>query len=224
MYVDISSISTPSYGGQKHWILFVDDYTDCCFSKFVPLKSIMPTIALKVLHELANKGIWVQTIRCDNSGENNKFAQLCQNFGLPVRFKFTAPGTPQQNGRVERKFATLTGMVRSMLNAARFDKKHRYLMWAECANTATDIHNIILKTADSPTPYKAFNGLDAPYARHLCTFGEIGVAKEHDTVHSKLDDRDTTCVFVGYATDHAGDVYRMLSLRTHKLRFSCDVI
>ncbi len=62
-------------------------------------------------------------------------------------------------------------------------------MWAECANTATDIHNIILKTADSSTPYKAFYGMDAPYACHLRTFGEIGVAKEHATVQSKLDDR-----------------------------------
>ena len=27
--------------------------------------------------------------------------------GLGIMFEYTAPGTPQQNGRVERKFATL---------------------------------------------------------------------------------------------------------------------
>jgi transposase InsO family protein len=41
------------------------------------------------------------------------------NSEFNINFEFTAPGTPQQNGIVERAFATLFGKTRSMLNAAR---------------------------------------------------------------------------------------------------------
>jgi transposase InsO family protein len=38
---------------------------------------------------------------------------------LNVKFEISAPGTPQQNGTVERAFATLFGKTKSMLNVAR---------------------------------------------------------------------------------------------------------
>jgi transposase InsO family protein len=40
---------------------------------------------------------------------------------MHFKFEYTAPGTPQQNGKIERKFATLYGMNRAMLNAAKFN-------------------------------------------------------------------------------------------------------
>lgn len=223
MYVDITSVRTPSYGSKQYWILMVDDKTDFCISKFVQRKSSLKIVGLRALQDLAAKGINVKTIRCDNAGENRHFEMACQDAGLKVQFEYTAPGTPQQNGKVERKFATLSGMLRSMLTGAQFDKKTRTLMWAECANTATDLHNITLKLDSPASPHQQFFGVEAAYARNLRTFGEIGVAKEHNTVKAKLDDRGTTCVFVGYAAQHAGDVYRMLSLTTQKLRLSRDV-
>ena len=42
-----------------------------------------------------------------------------QNLG--IKFEFTAPGTPQQNSVVERKFPTLMGRARAMMNHAGFD-------------------------------------------------------------------------------------------------------
>ena len=38
--------------------------------------------------------------------------------GMDARFEFSAPGTPQEKGVVERAFATLYGRVRTMLNYA----------------------------------------------------------------------------------------------------------
>jgi hypothetical protein len=35
MYIDISSTFTTSYGGKKYWVLMVDDFSDCCVTKFV---------------------------------------------------------------------------------------------------------------------------------------------------------------------------------------------
>jgi len=40
-------------------------------------------------------------------------------------FKYTAPGTPQQNSIMERAFPAMFGKVRAMMNAAGFNKKKR---------------------------------------------------------------------------------------------------
>ena len=40
---------------------------------------------------------------------------------LRIKFEFTAPGTPQQNPVVERKFPTLMGRARAMMTHAGFD-------------------------------------------------------------------------------------------------------
>jgi len=77
---------------------------------------------------------------------------------------------------------------------------------------------------ETKTPYELFYGEKAPYSRHLRTFGEIGVAREINDIKSKLEDRGATCIFVGYAEQHPGDVYRMLCIKTRRLRLSRDIL
>jgi hypothetical protein len=64
----------------------------------------------------------MKTIQCDDDGENKELENRCIQEQLGINFEYTGPGTPQFNGRVERKFATLYGRVRTMLNAARLLK------------------------------------------------------------------------------------------------------
>ena len=73
---------------------------------------------------------FVKHFRCDNSGENKEFCNSLQKHDFKITFEFTAPNTPQQNGRIERKFVTLYGKVRSLLNRARFPLWLRNNMWA----------------------------------------------------------------------------------------------
>jgi hypothetical protein len=62
----------------------------------------------------------IQYIRCDNAPENRMLQQACyEDPKLIINFEYTAPGTPQNNGNIERKFATLNGKCRAMLNAAK---------------------------------------------------------------------------------------------------------
>jgi hypothetical protein len=62
----------------------------------------------------------VKTVGCDNSGENVALQKVVESYkDLHIKFQFTAPYTPQQNCKIERKFATLWGKVRSMLNGAK---------------------------------------------------------------------------------------------------------
>jgi transposase InsO family protein len=60
----------------------------------------------------------VDTIRCDNAPENKQLEAMIKREKLGIRFEYTAPATPQQNGVVERRFATLFGRVRTMNTAA----------------------------------------------------------------------------------------------------------
>ena len=46
---------------------------------------------------------------------------------------------------------------------------------------------------------------------------------EGKKMRSKLDNRGKTCMFVGYAEDHSGDVYRFLDIHTKRIIMSRDV-
>ena len=50
-----------------------------------------------------------------------------------IHFKFTARNTPQQNGVVERAFATLYGHIHANNNHAQLDEDVHQGLWAECA-------------------------------------------------------------------------------------------
>jgi hypothetical protein len=153
-------------------------------------------------------------------------AEISRKEGLVTRYEFTAPGTPQQNGIVERAFATLFGRVRAMMNHALFSTQKRGELWAECAATATKLENMLSDKGDEPSPYMKFYKKNPEYARELRTFGEIGVVTDHTKrkIAGKLEDRGRTCMFVGYAHNHAGDVYRMFTLDTQKVIMSRDII
>jgi hypothetical protein len=85
-------------------------------------------------------------LKLDNSGENMAFHKLIQfKPEFHIKFEFTAPGTPRQNGKTERAFATLFGKTRSMLNAARITIPLRKGLWAHCAALSVQLENIIVK-------------------------------------------------------------------------------
>jgi hypothetical protein len=88
---------------------------------------------------MKDRGTPVKYIRLDNSGENVSLQN--QTNDLSLNFEFTSPNTPQQNGRVERKFAILYGMVRSLLNSSKLPDALRQKCWAEASNHATDLLN-----------------------------------------------------------------------------------
>ena len=107
--IDTSSVKSKSYGGNKFWSLAVDEATGMSFASFIAKKSQVKEHIVPLIRELRNKGKTVKYIRCDNAGENLKLKEECDRLNLGIEFEFTAPNTPQQNGIVERKFATLYG-------------------------------------------------------------------------------------------------------------------
>src|SRR6056300_750676 len=170
LMIDISSVKSVSYGGAKFWLHIMDDASEFQWAKFLKKKNELSDKMITHINHLRGLGYDIRNIRCDRSGENEKFQRDAEKAGLGLIFEFTAPNTPQRNGQVERKFATLYGRIRSMLNVARFPKEMRGKLWAEAANTATKIDNILVRERDGKCPYEKFWKTEPTFARHLRVF------------------------------------------------------
>ena len=96
--------------------------------------------ALKARHE-----IQVKIIKCDNAGENKVLEIESDKNELGIIFEYTAPGTTQQNGVVERAFVTVMGRARAMMNHAGFTMAKRQQLWCEAAQTATLLDYIFVQ-------------------------------------------------------------------------------
>ena len=85
-------------------------------------------------------------------------------------------------------------------------------------SNSNKVRKCISGQKEEKSPYELFYGSLPGYVRNLKVFGEMGVATNHENkgVRSKLEDHGRTCVFVGYASSHAGDVYRMFNPTTRK--------
>ena len=231
IFFDLSWIKGTSLGGSNYWLLAVDESTKFCWSRFIKKKSDLKTEMVKILDDIeticAIKQLEIQTVsflRCDNAGENKSLQKELTNSKPKITFEFTSPRTPQQNGVVERAFATLKGRVRSMLNFAGIQDAKRIQLWCEAANTATKITNILVKNNYDPCAHEKVYDQLPGYTHKLRVFGEIGIVSNTGTISSATQDRGLKCIFLGYAEDHSGDVYRFYNMRTGKIILSRDVI
>ena len=226
MYLDISSMRKPNMGGRQHWVMLVDEATKYKKSFFLQMKNeqvehIIDWIkALKARHE-----IQVKIIRCDNAGENIVLERESDKNELGIIFEYTAPRTPQENVVVEKAFVIVMGRARAMMNHVEFTMAKRQQLWCEAAQTATLLDNILVQDNARSPPFTHFFGVDAKCAKHVNVFGEMCVVADTDNKvgRNKIDPRGKISIFVGYSTQHAGDVYRLLNPKTSRFIHSRDV-
>ena len=167
----------------------------------------------------------MEYICCDNAGGNLALKRECEKDGLGIKFELIAPNTPQQNGLVERKFATLWGRVRAMMEGANLSRVLRKGLWTEAANTATDLDNYFPDKEGKQNSSSKFFGkgyksiIDSPKI-----FGEACIVTNRKKIKDKHDDRGIPCIWLGYAKDHKAGTYRMYSPTTGKCILTRDVI
>jgi hypothetical protein len=90
---------------------------------------------------------------CDNAWENKTFQDtLTHDFPYHINFEYTAPNTPQQNGLIERKFATLYGKIRALTTASQLPQKLRNALWSHAAQLVTSLENTTVDKNDT-TPH-----------------------------------------------------------------------
>ena len=178
--------------------------------------------------ELKSKGIKLckTKIKLDNSGENRDFKEQCHEkeylHNYKIQFEWTPLRTPEYNGKVKRKFPTLLGRTRAMLNKAKIEGNDCYKFWTEAANTATKLDGLLVKKNTEKCADEIFFGKIPKFSKHFVSFGKLGiVAKLLDG--TKLDNKGEYCVMLGYADDTMGDVYRLYRVNTGKVVKSKDV-
>ena len=225
VFIDICSFKQVCRGGNRHWLIAADEFSDGSHSFFLSRKSDQIQLIPMWIKGLSRKyGIELKRIRLDNSGENQSLQRECNKHNLGVVFEFTAPGTPRQNSVVERRIPVLMGRARAMLIQAGMDSKGKGEFWCEVISTATKLDSIMVRPDRTIPPYTLFNNKDAKCMQHLRTFGEMAVVAMHEgkKMRSKLGNRGKTCMFAGYADDHAGYVYRFLNIHTKRIIMSRD--
>ena len=126
---------------------------------------------------------------------------------------------------VERKIPTLVGRSRAMLLTAGFSQQDKRKFWFEAISTATKLDNIMVRKERTKPPFTLFYNDEPKYMKFLRSFGEMAVIAISDgkKMRSKLDTRGRTGIFVGYADDHAGNVYRFINIQTKKIILSRDI-
>ena len=103
------------------------------------------------------------------------------------------------------------------MNASGIQGEFCKWSWAECASTATYYENFIVNKEKKKSPIELmFNG-KVKGLKKFKRFGEMCVVITKDKIQSKLSDKGTVCIFVGYAVNHADDVYRLLNPKTRHI-------
>jgi hypothetical protein len=165
----------------------------------------------------AECGHKLRVLRTDNGGEFTaaEFASYCVDEG--VQRHYSVPYSPQQNGVVERRNQTVVGMTLALLKQRGMPA----VFWGEAVVTAVYILNRSpTKALNGMTPYEAWHGRK-PAVSHLWVFGCLTFTKELGHI-SKLDDRSTSRVFIGYA--QGSKAYRILDPGTQRVRTAHDVV
>jgi hypothetical protein len=95
------------------------------------------------------------------------------------------------------------------------------VFWGEAVVTAIYIRNCSpTKALNGRTPYEAWHARK-PAVSHLWVFGCLTFSKELGHI-SKLDDRSTPGVFIGYM--EGSKAYRILDPGTQRVCTTCDVV
>ena len=135
----------PGMGGRQHLVMLVEEGAKYKKSFFLKKKNelVEPIIDwIKALN--ARHKVQVTIMRCDNAGENKVLERVSDKNELGIIFEYTAPGTPPQNGVVERAFVTVMGRARAMINHAGLTMAKRQQLWCEAAQTAAMLDNILV--------------------------------------------------------------------------------
>ena len=109
-------------------------------------------------------------------------------------------------------------MAQSMMKAKSIPAR----FWGEAVTTAVYILNRApTKALKGKTPFEAWHGRK-PSVSFLWTFGYIDHISKTKPILTKLEDRSTSMVFLGYAEDTKA--YRLYDPRGDKVLVSRDVV
>jgi transposase InsO family protein len=128
---------------------------------------------------------------------SSDFKELCDKH--VIKREYAIPGTPQQNGVVERQNRTVQQMTRSMMNENNIGQTY----WVEAIHTTVHILNKHLRPHSDNTPYELLYGRPASI-KHFKLFGSKCYIKNNNENLGKYDERADEDIFLGYDTNSKG--------------------
>lgn len=212
-------METPSLGGARYFLTFIDDFTRKVYVYLIKSKSevFQKFQEFKVLVE-NQLDLKVKTLRTDNGTEylSNEFQAFLKKSGIVHQTSNVF--TPQQNGLAERMNRTLLERARCMLLNAKLQKHY----WAEAVSTAAYITNRCPTRALAfLTPEEMWSG-KKPDITHMKIFGCEAMVHVPKEKAKKWDSKANKMIFIGYSEQTKG--YRLLDTKTRKVVISRDVI
>ena len=215
VHSDLGGPYPASRNGLQYYISFKDDATGTYHVYPMKLKSQAFEKAKEYIEWTSQEtGMQMGALHSDGGGEydNEAFQDYLKK--QHIRWKCSAPYTPEQNGKAERLNYTLMSSVRSILSAMKLPKG----LWPELIKAVCYLKNRSPNT-DGVTPYEKLNN-KKPNLGHLRVLGArawVHIPKEK---RKKLDERSWQGIHVGY---EGTNQYRIYDPCTDKVHVTRDV-
>ena len=183
----------------------------------------------KQWHKWKTVGLAVKFCRLNNAGENRQLQKMCNSaeWQLGIKFEFMATDTPQQNHLAELVgLAILVNRGRVLMTRVNVPMHYWFKLFKEALKMATLLDALLIVEIDGEKKsyVEHWSGQKLEYALNLCMWGKAGTVKLKTQLTGKLKDRGVQCMFVGYAKDHTGDIYRMWGPNTNGIHETQDII
>ncbi|XP_060675585.1 uncharacterized protein LOC132804998 [Ziziphus jujuba] len=159
-----------------------------------------------------------QTVKVVQSDNGTEFQCLLDYFSATgILFQTSCVGTPQQNGRIERKHKHILNVGRAL----RFQATLPIYFWGESVLAAAHLIN----RTPSPllhnkTPFEILFGTPPSYEA-IHTFGCLSFAHDQKSKGDKFASRSRKCVFLGYPFGKKG--WKLFDLDKKEFFVSRDV-
>nr|AAD19784.1 putative retroelement pol polyprotein [Arabidopsis thaliana] len=207
----------PASCGAVYFLTIVDDYSRAVWTYLLLEKSEVRQVLTNFLKYAEKQfGKTVKMVRSDNGTEFMCLSSYFRENG--IIHQTSCVGTPQQNGRVERKHRHILNVARALLFQASLPIK----FWGESILTAAYLINRTPSSILSGrTPYEVLHGSKPVYSQ-LRVFGSACYVHRVTRDKDKFGQRSRSCIFVGYPFGKKG--WKVYDIERNEFLVSRDVI
>jgi hypothetical protein len=218
VHIDLCGPLPNSLGGNRYFLIIVDEHTHYLWVEIVSKKSDsfsrLKKWKLEVEHETDLK---LQYLKSDGGKEfgSNEFKEWLTSEG--VVHEVSAPYEHEQNGLAERCIQNVSQRAMCQLFGADMSQG----FWPYAVETAVYLINQSPTTAlDDKTPYEAWKG-KRPGVKHLRTFGEVGYVHIPPETRKKWSKKSRPCRLLGYVPRSRN--YKLWDMSQHTVVISPNV-
>lgn len=208
---------TKAHCGASYILTLIDDFFRSAWLYLLPTKQGV-SATLKDFIAYVEKQ-FSTSLKCIRSDNGTEFMCMTSYFrGKGIIHETSCVGTPQQNGRVERKHRHILNVARAL----RFQASLPMEFWGECVMTAAYIINRTpTPILNGKTPFERLYNRPPPLS-HLQVFGCLCYSHNQKRMGDKFASRSVKGVFIGYPSGKKD--WRIYNPETEKIFSSRDVV